>query len=301
MENLLNPAAPTGYEVRARRAKPEQHVDLPLTVIERQPGWHLVNLGELWRHRELLYFLVWRDVKVRYKQTVLGVGWSVFKPFITVVVFSFFIGRRLAGHSGDLSNFGIVVFAGVLPWMFFATSFPSAAHSVAHANELVTKVNFPRLLLPLSCILANMVDFAVGLVMLVAVAFFFHATPGPNVAMIPVIILLLLAAATGVGTLLAALMVKYRDFSHLVQFMTQMWFFATPTIFMEIGAETSAREKLFSALNPLYGLIANFRTAILGGSFNLDVLFVSGAVSLILLFFGCLYFRRVERGFADVI
>jgi lipopolysaccharide transport system permease protein len=255
----------------------------------------------MWRYRELLYFLTWRDIKVRYKQTVLGVGWSVAKPFLTVMVFSFFLGRRLAVHEGTLADYILIAFTGFLPWMFFSTSFASAAHSIVGGHELVTRVYFPRLLLPIASIGANFLDFAIGFLLLLVVMFCYGIQLGWGILLVPVIVVFLLAATLGVGTLLAALMVTYRDFGHLLQFMVQMWFFSTPSIFMEIGEDVTSAARCTYALNPVYGLIANFRQAMLGHEFYLDALAISGAVSLSLLVVGCLYFKRVERTFADLV
>src|SRR5262249_14606843 len=177
--------------------------DLPVTVLERRPGWHLVSLSEMWRYRELLYFLTWRDIKVRYKQTVLGVGWSVAKPFLTVMVFSFFLGRRLAVHEGTLGDYILIAFTGFLPWMFFSTSFASAAHSIVGGHELVTRVYFPRLLLPIASIGANFLDFAIGFLLLLVVMFCYGIQLGWGILLVPVIVVFLLAATLGVGTLLA--------------------------------------------------------------------------------------------------
>ncbi len=273
--------------------------DLPLTVIERRSGWQIVDLRELWRFRELLFFFVWRDVKVRYKQTVLGAAWSVLQPLATVVVFSLFLGRA-SGLNEHIPNYPLFVLAGVLPWTFFGNALSAAANSVVGNQNLVTKIYFPRLLLPLSTVGANLFDFAIAFCMLAVAMLWYGAMPGWSVWALPLIVLLLMAAATGVGTLLAALIVAHRDFKFILTFLVTLWMFATPTIYLD--AETlGPRTRTWLPLNPAYGLIDNFRRSVLGGPLDLYSLGVSAAVSLGVLLLGCWYFRHVERGFADVI
>jgi lipopolysaccharide transport system permease protein len=301
MEKRSGSAIPLLHENRPTTVRSWSSEDLPLTVIEPRPGWHSLDVKEIWRYRNLLYFLTLRDIQVRFKQTVLGLGWSVLKPFITVLVFSFFIGWKFKGQGEDFGSYGVTVFAGILPWFLFANSLASGASSVVAGADLVTRVNFPRLLLPLSCMLANLVDFVIGLVMLIAVAIIYRMNPGWGILLMPLVLLLLLAAVLGVSALLAALMVTYHDVSHLLQFLIMIWFFTTSTIFSKIDDAIPPWQRLVLSLNPPYGLIANFRTSVLGGTFDFQALLVSGAVSILLLFFGCHYFRRVERGFADIV
>jgi lipopolysaccharide transport system permease protein len=274
--------------------------DLPVTVIERRPGWHFIDIGELWRYRELLYFLTWRDIKVRYKQTVLGAAWAVIQPFATMVVFSLFFGRLAEMPAGG-APYPLFVFAGLLPWYFFANAITSASGSVVGSQNLVTKVYFPRLIIPLGAIGPSLVDFAIGFGMLLALMLWYGVTPGWELALVPLLSFVLLIAATGVGTLLSALTVAYRDFRYVVPFMVQLWMFATPSIYLHADAYHSPRWDAMLPLNPAYGLIVNFRAAMLGGPLDFYALAVSTAVSLGLLLLGCLYFRRVERNFADII
>jgi lipopolysaccharide transport system permease protein len=274
--------------------------DLPVTVIERKPGWHFLDLGELWRYRELLFFLTWRDVQVRYKQTMLGAAWAVLQPFATMVVFSLFFARMGDVPTGDLP-YPLFVFAGLLPWFFFSNAITSASQSVVGNQNLVTKIFFPRLIIPMGAVGAGLVDFAVAFVMLVCMMLFYGVLPGWGVLLVPLLSLGLVIAALGIGTLLSALTVAYRDFRYVVPFMVQLWMFATPTIYMQADAVVGPRWRPLLPLNPAYGLIANFRAAVLGGEFDLYSLAVSSAVTLALLVVGCLYFRRVERSFADII
>jgi lipopolysaccharide transport system permease protein len=273
--------------------------DLPLTVIERRPGWHLVNLRELWRYRELLYFLTWRDIKVRYKQTVLGVAWALIQPLSTVAVFAFFLGR-LGGVSEGIANYPLFVLAGILPWTFFANAVTTASNSVVANERLVSKIYFPRLIIPFSSVGAALFDFLVSLAILAVAMAWSGVAPGWTVLLAPVIMLLLTATALGVGTLLSALIVAHRDFRYIMTFAVQLWMFATPCIYLKPTALGLISRRVLP-LNPAYGLLLNFRQAALGGELDGYSLGVSSAVGLALLLAGCFYFRRVERTFADVI
>jgi lipopolysaccharide transport system permease protein len=275
-----------------------------LTVIERRPGWQLLDLVELWRFRELLFFLVWRDIKVRYKQTVLGAAWAVLQPLATMVVFSLFLG--VGGMPSGGVWYPLFVFAGLLPWFFFANAVTSASQSVVSNQNLVTKIYFPRLFVPLGAAGAAMVDFAIAFVMLLAMMLLgileYDQTP-PNweLLFVPVVVLALTTAAIGLGILLSALTVYYRDFRHIVPFLVQLWMFATPSVYMRADLALGPRGKAFLWLNPINGLIAAFRQAMLGGPIDGTELAVSCLISAVLLVAGCLYFRRVERSFADII
>jgi lipopolysaccharide transport system permease protein len=276
--------------------------DLPLTVIERRPGWHLFDLAELWRYRELLYFLTWRDVKLRYKQTIFGVGWAVLQPLATMFVFSLFFGQ-VPGVADRLPPYAypLFVYAGMLPWVFFSSSLTSASQSVVTNQNLVTKVYFPRLLIPVGATGAHLVDFAIAFVLLLVLMLGYGVLPGPGLLLVAPLLLLLVVAALGMGTFLAALTVEYRDFRFVVPFLVQLWLFATPCIYLPPHPESAAWQAWALPLNPAYGLILNFRQAVLGGALDPYALAVSGAVSVAVFVAGCLYFRRVERGFADVI
>ena len=274
--------------------------DLPVVVFERRSGWRLLDLRELWRYRELLYFLAWRDVKVRYKQTVLGAAWAVLQPFATMIVFTLFLGR-LVGTSAANVPYPLFVFSALLPWIFFANAISTAGQSVVISTNLVTKVYFPRVMIPVGTVVASLVDFAVAIAMLLAMMMFYHVAPGWNLLLAPLLVLGLVITTIGVGALLAALTVAYRDFRQIVPFMVQLWMFATPTIYMDADRVISPSWLPWLHLNPAYGLIANFRAAVLGRRLDLYSLGVSAAVGILLLVLGCLYFRRVERSFADII
>jgi lipopolysaccharide transport system permease protein len=280
--------------------KVEAKKDLHLTIIERRSGWQLVDLRELARYHELLFFLTWRDVKVRYKQTVLGVAWAILQPLATMFVFVLFLGR-MAEVSKHIEHYALFVFAGMIPWTFFANSIGQAGNSVVGNQNLITKVYFPRLIIPISAVAVSLVDFAVAFCMLAAMMLFTLVLPSWTVLCLPLIVLLLIGASVGIGTILAALTVSYRDFRYVLPFGVQLWMFATPCIYLDTSQVVGPRGQLLLPLNPAYGLILNFRQAVLGGPLDWYSLTVSTAVSLILLLVGCLYFRRVERGFADII
>jgi lipopolysaccharide transport system permease protein len=274
--------------------------DLPVTIIEPKPGWRFLDLNELWRYRELLYFLTWRDIKVRYKQTVLGAAWAVLQPFATMVVFTMFLGK-VAGIDTGATPYPLFVFAGLLTWTFFANAVSTAGQSIVGNQNLVTKVYFPRLIIPMSAVGVGLVDFLIAFGMLVILMIYFGAAFSWTILLTPAIFLLLAIAALGVGTLLAALTVAYRDFRYVVPFGVQLWMFATPTIYMPVDDLVGPRGQMLLPLNPAYGLIYNFRQAMLGGTIDLYSLTVSASVGLAMLVLGCMYFRRVERSFADII
>src|SRR5438034_6107507 len=272
----------------ASSAAPDPAGDWPVTVLERQPGWRPFNLRELWRFRELLYFLMWRDIKVRYKQTVLGAAWALIQPLATMAVFALFLGRA-SGLTGDLPySYSLFVLVGLVPWMFFANAVASAGGSIVGNQNLVTKVYFPRLISPMGAVGAGLVDLFIAFGMLLILMVCQGLWPGGGFAWVPLLLLILVVAALGVGTLLAALTVAYRDFRFVVPFMVQLWMFATPSIYMQAEHVVGERWLWLLPLNPVYGLVVNFRQAVLGGPMDFYALVVSGAVSVALLLLGCL-------------
>jgi lipopolysaccharide transport system permease protein len=307
------PAAPTPHsafrtpqspssrpEPRTPNPEPSPHLpDEHLTVIQARPGWQIVDFAEMWRYRELLGFLVWRDVKVRYKQTVLGAAWAILQPFAQMVVLSIFFGRMVGLHTGGI-DYPLFAFAGLLPWTFFSNAIASAAGSVVGSQQMITKVYFPRLFVPASAIGVGLVDFCIAIGMLFVLMFVYGQPPGLAILLTPLLMLGLTAAALGIGTLLSALTVAYRDFRYVVPFMVQIWMFATPAVYMD-ATSVGPRWQTVLPLNPAYGLILNFRNAALGRPLDSYSLGVSLAVTALILVVGCLYFRRVERSFADII
>jgi lipopolysaccharide transport system permease protein len=270
------------------------------TVIESTTGWQLVNVSELWRFRELVFFLIWRDVKVRYKQAVLGVAWAVLQPAMLMVVFSVFLGR-LGGLSGGDLPYPLFVLTGLIAWTFFATAVGQAANSVIASERIITKIYFPRLAIPFASVGAVLFDFIISLGLLaVLMAAYCHA-PSWQIVFAPSVFAILILAATGLGTLLAALTVSYRDFKYVTPFLIQVGMYATPTIYILIPPDPSDGLKLWLTLNPLVAPIAAFRTCILGGSIPWEGLAISATAAVTLFVVGCLYFRKVEDEFADKI
>jgi lipopolysaccharide transport system permease protein len=273
--------------------------ELPLTIIQPRPAWQLIDFQEAWQYRELLYFLTWRDIKVRYAQTFLGAAWAVLQPFAQMVIFSIFFGRVAQMPTGGIA-YPLFAFAGLLPWTFFQNVVTSSSGSVVGNQNLITKVYFPRLFIPATSVGVGIVDFVIAFGMMLVLMVYYRAPFSLALFLTVPLVLLLALAAFGVGTLLAALTVAYRDFRYVVPFMVQLWMFATPTIYMDATA-VGPRWQIVLPLNPVYGLIYNFRAAALGLPLDMYALGVSTAVSFLILVIGCMYFRRVERYFADII
>jgi lipopolysaccharide transport system permease protein len=271
-------------------------------MIEPPRGWQLINLGELWQFRDLLYFLTGRDVKVRYKQTALGAAWAVLQPLMMMVVFTIFFGRLAGVYSGDL-QYPVFAYAGLLPWTFFATAIASAGNSVVGSERLITKVYFPRLAIPFASVGAAVVDFVIACGLLAILMLAYGIAPGFGILLAPLIFGVIVLAAVGVGTLLAALNVSYRDFRYVIPFLVQVWMFATPTVYMQPIAEgtDSGLIQTLLALNPMTGLIAAFRASVLGTPIPWAALAVSTIAVVLTLLAGCFYFRKVEDSFADII
>ena len=268
----------------------------PETIFERRSGWQVVDLGEIWRYRELLFFLVWRDVKVRYKQTFLGAAWAILQPLMMMVAFTIFFSRMAGMSSGDVP-YPLFALSGLLPWLFFASAMNNAGNSVIGSERLITKVYFPRLLVPFSAVGAAVVDFAVSLGLMALMMAYYGVIPGAGLLLAPAIFGLILLTALGIGTMLAALNVAYRDFKSVMPFLTQFWMFATPTIYME--PSRASRSILW--LNPVASLIASFRASLLGEPIPWGPLGLAAGLSVAACLVGCLYFRRSEQSFADLI
>jgi len=270
-----------------------------VTLIRPSPGWVSLNLTELWRYRELLYFLVWRDIKVRYKQTALGASWAIIQPFFTMVVFSLFFGR-LAGIPSDGVPYPIFAFAALVPWTFFASGLTGSANSLVGSQNLIKKVYFPRLAIPVATVLSGAVDFALAFLVLLGMMLFYGIVP--TTAVIALVPLLLLAFVTslGVGLWFSALNVKYRDVRYVVPFLVQLWLFATPIAYPSSLLEAPWRT--LYALNPMVGVVEGFRWALLGTETAPGgMILVSSATSVALLVGGAFYFRRMEKTFADIV
>jgi lipopolysaccharide transport system permease protein len=272
-----------------------------VTRIRPRRGWQALDLRELWAYRELLWFLTVRDVKLRYKQTLLGVAWAVLQPVLSVVVFTLFFGR-LAGLGSDGPPYPLLALAALLPWQLFAHALAQASNSVVAEQRLVTKVYFPRLIVPLASVLSGLVDFAVTFVLVLLPLMAWCGTPmTARVLVVPILALFALAAALAVGLWLAALNVQYRDVRYTLPFLTQLWMFATPVVYPSTVVPERFRA-LYYALNPMAGVVDSFRWAFLGQP-DLPPLPLAASVAGVALFLagGVFYFRRVERTFADVV
>jgi lipopolysaccharide transport system permease protein len=277
----------------------------PVIVIEPERGWTTLKLPELWSYRELLFFLVWRDVKVRYKQTLLGAAWAILQPLAAMVVFTIFFGR-LAGVGSDGLPYPLFSYAGLLPWTFFAQGLSQSSDSLVGSQNLIKKVYFPRLVIPTSSVLGGLVDFALAFVVLVGMMAWYRVAPTAAVFALPLLLLLAFATALGVGMWLSALNVQYRDVKYVVPFFIQLWLFVTPVIYPTSHVTAKLAELGLPAwvygLNPMAGVVEGFRWALLGtGNAPGPILAASAAVAALLVVSGAYYFRRMEKTFADVV
>ena len=269
-----------------------------VTVIEPPKRWPRIDWRELWAYRELLWVLATRDVKVRYKQSVLGAAWAVIRPFMTMVIFSIVFGT-LAKIPSDGFPYPIFVYAGLLPWIFFSSAVSSSASSLVGSSHLVSKVYFPRLIIPLSSVGSALVDLLVSTAILLLMMLWYGIGWSLNLLAAPLLLIAIAVAALGVGTLLSALTVSYRDFAHITPFLLQIWMYITPIIFPVSLVPAQWQWVLY--LNPLTGLVEGFRAAFLGKPMDVVSIVVSVGVSLAVLAVGVVYFEKVERRFADVI
>jgi lipopolysaccharide transport system permease protein len=268
-------------------------------ILKPTRGWAALNLGELWLYRELIYFMTWRDLKVRYKQTVLGAAWAILQPFLSMVVFSVFFGRWLGVPSGDVP-YPVFSYTALLPWGLFSKAIADAGRSLVTNRAMITKVYFPRLTIPLASVLAGIVDFLIAFVVLLGMMWYYDLELTSKMLTLPFFLLLALIASLGVGLWLSAMNVFYRDIGYIIPFLTQIWFYLSPIVY----ATSTVPEKLqpIYALNPMVGVIDGFRWALLGQEpAPGPLLIISSAVAVILLVSGVIYFRRVERTFADMV
>lgn len=270
----------------------------PLVTIKPQRSWVALDLRGLWAYRELLYFLTWRDVKVRYQQTALGVAWVVLQPLLAMLVFTLFFGSLL-GVRSDGIPYPIFAYSGLLPWTFFSRAVISSGNSLVTSANLITKVYFPRLLIPAASVAAGLVDFAVAFLVLVGLMVYYHVGLTWNILMLPVLCLIITLLALSIGLWLSALNVKYRDIGAVLPFMIQLGLFVSPIIYP--SSLLQGRWRWVFAVNPLTGIIEGFRSALLGRIFDWPALGVSTAITLALLVYSAYAFRRMERNFADIV
>jgi homopolymeric O-antigen transport system permease protein len=282
---------------------------IPEEVLILRPtrGWSALNLGDLWRYRELIYFLIWRDVKVRYKQTALGASWAILQPFITMVVFTLLFGR-LAKMPSDGIPYPLFSYTGLLPWGLFTKAIGDAGRSMVTNRSMITKVYFPRLSIPLASVLSGLVDFALAFLVLIGMMLVYNYVPAleyqvvitPAILTLPLFLLLALVTSLGVGLWLSALNVQYRDVNYILPFLTQFWLFITPIAYP--ASMIPEKWQLLYSLNPMTGVVEGFRWALLGvNEAPGPMIAVSSTIAVLLLITGLFYFRRMERTFADEI
>jgi len=277
-------------------ATPHDH-EVRRLVIRPRSGWIAIDWRELWESRELLYFLVLRDVKVRYKQTVLGVAWAVLQPLFTMLIFTLIFGR-FAKIPSDGVPYALFVFAGLLPWTFFSNNISQASMSLMNQQTLLTKIYLPRLFIPSSSIGSGLIDLLVSFGVFAMLMIYYRVGLGPGVLVVPFLVLMTAAASLGIGLWLAALIVTYRDFRYVVPFLVQSWMYLSPVIYPV--SMVPAKWQPLLAINPMAGIIDGFRSALLGLPWNYTTIGISSVSSILLLAFGLGYFRKTERSFADV-
>ena len=268
-------------------------------IIEPAGSWPRIDLQELWAYRGLFFFLVWRDIKVRYAQTVLGAGWAILQPVLTMLVFTVIFGN-FADIPSDGVPYPVFSLAALVPWTYFSTAFTGAGNSLVSSTNLITKVYFPRLVIPLAPVLAGLVDFAIAFVILIVMMLAFGIFPSPEaVVLLPLLLIAMMMTAAGVGCWLAALNILYRDVKYVIPFLVQVWMYASPIVYP--ASLVPERYRLLYALNPMVGVIEGFRSVLLGTqTVAWHTIGISLAAGAVLFITGAVYFRRMERVFADV-
>ena len=270
-----------------------------IIIIEPARGWKFINLKEVWQYRELLYFLTKRDIKVKYKQTILGGLWAIIQPFFTMVVFTLFFGR-LAKIPSEGVPYPIFVYSGLLPWTYFANAITMSGNSLVGNVNLITKVYFPRIIIPVSASLAGLLDFFIAMMVLAGLMIYYHFVPGIEILVFPILVLLTFLCAVGVGAWLSALNVQYRDIRYVIPFLIQIWLFISPVIYPV--SMVNVKYQWLMALNPMAGVIKAYRASVLGHiPIDWGLLCISSFIIILILISGCYYFKKMERYFADVI
>lgn len=278
---------------------PQEIKDFTVIRVEPSRGWVSLRLRELWAYRELLYFLIWRDIKVRYKQTVLGATWAIIQPFFTMVVFSLFFGK-LAKMPSDGIPYPIFSYAALVPWSFFANGLNQASNSLVGNSNLIKKVYFPRMSMPIASVLGGVVDFVLAFIMLIGMIFYYGMVPTINVIWLPFFLILAFTTSLGASLWLSAMYVQFRDIRHIIPFLTQIWLFATPIVYP--SSLLSEPWRTLYGINPMVGVVEGFRWALLGShAAPGPIIVVSSMAAMGLLLSGAFYFRRMEKTFADVV
>ena len=298
-ETILGPVAePTSVNQSQSPAQQRDPHELPVVRIRPSRKCVALNLRDLWSYRELLYFLTWRDVKVRYKQTAFGAAWAIIQPLFSMLIFALFFGK-LAGMPSDGIPYPIFAFVGLLPWTFFANAVTASGNSLVGSSNLITKVYFPRMIIPGAAVAAGLVDFAIAFVILAFLMAYYAVAVTWSVLLLPLLVILTAVLAVGVGMWTSALNVKYRDVRHALPFLVQLWFFATPIVYPT--SIVPAKWRWLMALNPMSGIIDGYRAALLGREFDIRGLLTSGAITVVLLVYAAYTFRRMEKTFADIV
>jgi lipopolysaccharide transport system permease protein len=294
-----DPVAPVFDQATVTSTVDQELANYPVRRIEPSQGWASLGLRELWRFRELIYFFVWRDIKVRYKQTILGGAWAIIQPFCTMVIFSVIFGK-LAKVPSESVPYPIFSFAGLVPWTFFANGVTQSSTSLVSDSNLVKKIYFPRLSLPISKVLSGIIDFVLAFLMLIPIMIYYHIAPTANIIWLPFFFLIALTTAWGVSIWFSAMHVQFRDVRYIIPFLVQIWLYATPIAYPSSLLPEPWRT--IYGINPMVGVVEGFRWALLGTKMTLGpMLFISALASMVLLVSGIYYFRRLERTFADVI
>jgi lipopolysaccharide transport system permease protein len=270
----------------------------PLVVIQPTGNWRLVSLKDLWAYRELLFFLTWRDVKVRYKQTALGAAWAILQPLFMMIIFTIFFGR-LAGVDSAGIPYPLFALAGLVPWTFFSNAITNSGNSLVGSSNLITKVYFPRLIVPAAAMLAGVVDFALAFVLFSVLMIYYGVAPTAHILFLPLLILLTALFALGVGTWFAALNVKYRDVRFALPFLIQIWLFVSSVILP--SSALGPKWQWILRLNPMSGIIEGYRSALFGLPFDWPAIGIAAAITVVVLIYAIFSFGRVERSFADII
>lgn len=270
----------------------------PLVTIAPTGSWVSLNLSELWRYRELLYFLAWRDVKIRYKQTALGAAWAVLQPVLMMVIFTLLFGR-IAGMPSDGIPYSLFAYGGLLAWTFFSTAITNSGNSLVGSANLITKIYFPRMIIPGAALCAAAVDFLLAFIVLVPLMIYYGVAVTWHLAVLPLLVLLLMTLALGVGMWMSALNVKYRDVRFALPFLTQIWMFLSPVIYPL--SRLPPKAKLALMFNPVTGIVEGFRASLFGLPFNWPAILISTAMSIVILVYAAFWFRRMEKEFADVV
>ncbi len=284
--------------IDSNKQSPNKLPDKPVVVIESRRGSLAINLRDLWQYRDLLYILTLRDIKVRYKQTVLGILWAIIQPLFMMIIFTLFFGR-LAGIPSDGIPYPLFAYAGLLPWTFFSNALNNSGNSLVGNSSLITKVYFPRMIIPIAAVGSSLIDFVISFGLLILLMLYYNIGFSPGVLMLPILILLTVLLTIGIGMWMSALNVKYRDIRYALPFVIQLWMFATPIIYP--SSLIPDKWRWLFRINPLTGLIEGYRSAIFGKPFDLTGLAISIFFIFVVLIYSAYTFRQMERRFADIV